>query len=151
MRSGADLRAGQQLHHVCLWPRHGDALELPLDEVGRVSASPAGDLYRHDADGQLVEWVAPGRRAVSYRYDPGGRLVAEGPGSPPGQGRASSEVTYTHDALGRLLRRVGPGGATTTYAYNAAGERISEESPAGTVSYTWDAAGRSRSTQRAGR
>src|SRR5439155_26554993 len=83
-----------------------------------------------------------GRRAVSYRYDPGGGLVGEGAGSPPGQGRASSEVTYTHDALGRLLRRVGPGGATTTYAYNAAGERISEESPAGTVSYTWDAAGR---------
>ncbi|TMK39211.1 MAG: RHS repeat protein, partial [Actinobacteria bacterium] len=115
-------------------PRRSDALELPLDEGGRVSASPAGDLYRHDADGQLVEWVAPGARAVTWRYDPGGRLVAEATGS--------SEVTYEHDARGRLLRRVGPGGDTTAYAYNAAGERVAEESSSGAVSYTWDAAGR---------
>ena len=122
-------------------PRRSDSPELALDEVGRVSASPAGDLYRHDADGQLVEWVAPGRRPVTWRYDPGGRLVSEATGSPLGQGRGSSEVTYEHDAPGRLLRRV-DAGATTTYAYNAAGERISEESPSGPVAYTWDAAGR---------
>jgi RHS repeat-associated protein len=114
-----------------------------LDDVGRVSASPAGDLYRHDADGQLVEWVAPGRRAVTWRYDPGGRLVVEATGSSSsGPLRGSSEVTYEHDALGRLLRRVGPGGTTTTYAYNAAGERVAEESSSGAVTYTWDAAGR---------
>ncbi|HMC04855.1 MAG TPA: RHS repeat-associated core domain-containing protein, partial [Actinomycetota bacterium] len=123
-------------------PRRGDPVELPLDEVGRVSASPAGDLYRHDAGGQLVEWVPPGGRAVSYRYDPGGRLVSEGPGSPPGQGRGSSEIAYAHDAGGRLLRRVDAGGATTTYAYNAAGERTSQVGPEGLVTYTWDAAGR---------
>jgi RHS repeat-associated protein len=114
--------------------RRSDPLELPLDEVGRVSASPAGDAYRHDADGQLVEWVAPGRLAVAYRYDPGGRLVSEGTGS--------SEISYEHDALGRLLRRVDAGGQATTYAYDAAGERVSEESASGTVAYAWDAAGR---------
>ncbi|HEV7536350.1 MAG TPA: RHS repeat-associated core domain-containing protein, partial [Acidimicrobiia bacterium] len=122
--------------------RRSDPLELPLDELGRVSASPAGDLYRHDAGGQLVEWVPPGRRAVAYRYDPGGRLVSEGTGSPPGQGRDGSGVSYSHDALGRLLRRTGAGGQATNYAYNPAGERVSEESSSGSVTYTWDAAGR---------
>jgi RHS repeat-associated protein len=114
--------------------RSSDPVELPLDEVGRVSASPAGDLYRHDADGQLVEWVPPGRRAVSYRYDPGGRLISEGTGS--------SSVSYEHDALGRLLRRTDASGQATTYGYNAAGERVSEEGPSASVSYSWDAAGR---------
>lgn len=115
-------------------PRRADSPELPLDEVGRVSASPAGDLYRHDAGGQLIEWVPPGRRAVTWRYDPGGRLVSEAAGS--------SEVTYEHDPLGRLRRRRDADGRVTTYAYNAAGERVSEESPSGAVAYTWDAAGR---------
>src|SRR5439155_14492010 len=45
-------------------------------------------------------------------------------------------------AGGRLLRRTDAGGAVTTYAYNAAGERVSEEAATGSVSYTWDAAGR---------
>jgi RHS repeat-associated protein len=108
---------------------------LVLDGAGRVSSSPDGELYRHDAAGQLIEWAAPGRDPVGYEYDLGGRLVAE---------RDGAAVTrYEHDAAGRLLRRVGPAGAATVFGYDAAGRRVSEEGPEGSaVRYEWDDAGR---------
>ncbi|HEU5001761.1 MAG TPA: DUF6531 domain-containing protein [Actinomycetota bacterium] len=119
------------------------APDLPVDAAGRVTASLAGALYRHDRAGQLVEWVPPGGAAVSFAYDQGGRLVSE---SAPGGGR----ITYRHNALGQLLSRRGPGGELTTFAYDAAGRRVREESGEERVGYAWDAAGRLSSVSRNG-
>jgi RHS repeat-associated protein len=105
-----------------------------FDGSGRVVAGPSGDVFRHDAAGQLVEWASPTGKSVGFEYDMGGRLVAER------QGKTSTR--YEHDACGRLLRRVGPEGAETAFSYDAAGRRVSEERPGSSVSYEWDEAGR---------
>ena len=111
--------------------------ERPLpavDEAGRIAAGPAGELYRHDAAGQLVEWVSPEDVSMMFTYDTGGRLVAERCGG--------ARTSYDHDALGRLLRRIGPDATVTDYRYDASGRRVEEVSASGTVTYRWDAAGR---------
>jgi RHS repeat-associated protein len=107
---------------------------IGFDGSGRVVASPGGDVFRHDAAGQLVEWVSPAGKSVMYEYDLGGRLVAER------QGEATTH--YEHDACGRLLRRVGPDGAVTAFSYDAASRRVSEVGSKSSVLYEWDEAGR---------
>lgn len=95
----------------------------------------ATTTYAYDRRGLLTKVTDPLGRASTYTYDPAGR--------PTGYTDARGvTVTRVYDPAGRLVRIQAPDLADTVFVYDTAGRTKSVSDAAGTVTYTYDRAGR---------
>ena len=117
--------------------------------------------YSVDGDGRVLGQARPNGVDTTWSYDTAGRLTEvahTGPGGPldafsytlDANGNRTSVTSgagvesYTLDAVQRLTQVVYPDGETVGYGYDPAGNRtIVDSSVTGTVTSTYDAAGRS--------
>ena len=130
----------------------------PLGRIERFSYDPAGNLTQHvDRKGQANTFIydALGRRttaaygsadASTYTYDAGDRLTAVA----TTQGATTENLTRKFDLLDRLTSSATPAG-TVSYAYDAAG-RMTTMTATGqpNTAYAYDAADQLTSIVRAG-
>lgn len=108
----------------------------PANEPIRV-VDPAGNptVYRYDSRGHVSKVIAATGGETAYNYDQVGNLKTVT--NPLG-----GEYTYTYDSAGRVAAATTPTGRTTSYAYTLDGQPATVTLPSGSVSYTYDAAGR---------
>ncbi|GAB5404689.1 MAG: hypothetical protein Aurels2KO_29200 [Aureliella sp.] len=115
------------------------------DPSGRITSVSDGDLkrdFKYDQGGRLI---AENRsedgvtRIISYEYDTLGNRIKK-----VDDGEATE---YRYDALGRLSAAITINGSIE-YAYDSNGNLISETGPNHEVIYSWDARGRLQSVLR---
>ncbi|MGH9184934.1 MAG: RHS repeat-associated core domain-containing protein, partial [Acidimicrobiales bacterium] len=122
----------------------GNTTRWGYDTVGRVISrtDPTGavDHYGYDGAGQLTS-VTDRRGVVSaFTYDPRGRPTVAAFGvTSAGVG---STIAYAYDPAGRLAEVDDSSFGLTTFAYDALDRLVGEASPAGEITYGYDAAGR---------
>ncbi len=123
----------------------GHTFTFAYDAAGRRTQRTSEDgftlNYAYDAEGRLANvTTGEGTLVMALTCDASGRVTREDRGN-------GTATTFTRDASGRLLqiRHLAPGGAESDfalYAYDAAGNVASKQTPHGTESYEYDAAGR---------
>ncbi|MEV7504783.1 DUF6531 domain-containing protein [Streptomyces sp. NPDC093018] len=115
----------------------GETVHFTRDPVGRVveQRSSADDFstFSYGPDGGLAQ-ADNGHATVILERDALGRVVSE-----IVNGRTTA---HAYDPLGRRTQRVTPSGLTSSWTYDAAGRPLNLRSPAGTLDFTHDAAGR---------
>ncbi len=97
--------------------------------------------YTYDSMNRVLTETRPGGETVTNTYAPNGMIAtATISGSP------ARSWTYSYDGRNRLSQVVQSSGgvpvSTITYQYDPAGRRTQLASPAGTVDFSFDAAGR---------
>ncbi|MGZ3143072.1 LamG-like jellyroll fold domain-containing protein [Lentzea chajnantorensis] len=93
--------------------------------------------FGYDTAGLLKTLDLGNGRTRTYDYDDGGRLAKD-------TVAGAASVAYTYDRADRVLTKTSTGTTAAgqqTYDYDHSGRLKSWTSPAGTVSYGWDAAG----------
>ncbi|WP_234384925.1 DUF6531 domain-containing protein [Streptomyces sp. MMG1121] len=115
----------------------GETVHFTRDTVGRVveqrSSTDDVSTFFYGPDGGLAQ-ADNGHATVLLERDALGRVVSQ-----TVNGRTT---THTYDALGRRTQRVTPSGLTSSWTYDAAGRPLNLRSPAGTLDFAHDAAGR---------
>jgi len=111
------------------------------DQLGRRSQRtlPLGqaESYGYEANGNLSSKTDFNGKTTTYSYDPTNRLLTKTPDA----SFNASPVTLTYTATGKRQTMTDPSG-TTTYSYDPQTDRLmSKQTPYGTISYTYDAAG----------
>lgn len=105
------------------------------------------ETNQYDLNGNLTQFTDRKSQKTTYKYDGLNRLVFAGFGT-GGTVQAPTYVSktdYTFDGGDRITKIVDSISGTTNMAYNGLDEMTSQATPQGTVSYTYDVAGR-RST-----
>ncbi|MFD9124069.1 RHS repeat-associated core domain-containing protein [Kitasatospora sp. NPDC059571] len=136
---------------------HGRPVSYELDAAGQVVSrtTPLGSRidFVHDALGNVVSKNVDGA-ATTYGYDPAGNLLrATGPDvdllrtvDPLGNLLTESvngrTLTHIRDGLGRRIGRTTPSGHHSSWTYDEADRRTSLTTPAGSLTFAYDAAGR---------
>ena len=117
------------------------ATKYAYDPLGRRSRRtlPLGqsESYAYDANGNLSSKTDFNGKATTYAYDSTNRLLSKTPDA----SFSAAPVTFTYTATGKRQTMTDPSGATT-YNYDPQTDRLtSKQTPFGTISYTYDAAG----------
>lgn len=123
------------------------------DPAGRVVGEHGPDgsrQYRYDAVGQLVgcTGTAPSgpQRETTWTYDGCGRLMSE---TVTEAAALAGKRTFTYDDADQI-RRVVDGDEVTELDYDVWGRRVTEDGPAGHVTYRWDDLGHLAEVERDG-
>jgi RHS repeat-associated protein len=111
------------------------------DLLGEITSKklPDGTLTEsrtYDAAGNLKTVTHFNGKTTAYAYDSLNRLLSRTPDSILGE----PTVSFTYTATGKR-QTMTDGSGTTTYGYDSADRLFSKATPAGTLSYTYDAAG----------
>ncbi len=105
-----------------------------------VLGSPAAVTYTYDPDGRLVSISDPFGEAVSRTYDALDRLIGA-------ESRGGGETTIDRNAAGLPTEVTSPGSGTPTEITYDGSNRVTEvESETGTTTYTYDGAERAPSS-----
>ncbi|MFF2819661.1 DUF6531 domain-containing protein [Kitasatospora cineracea] len=144
---------------------NGRAVHYDLDGVGQPSTitNPLGQHTRYTYD-QLGNVIARDvdNRTTTFTYDIAGNLIraanpdAELLRTVDALGNVVSEsvngrtVTCTWNALGQRLTRTTPSGHTSTFTYDPTGRTTDVTTPLGSISFTYDTAGREQQRAIAG-
>jgi RHS repeat-associated protein len=102
--------------------------------------TPQGSVsFKYDAASRRTTMTVAGQTAITYGYDKANRLLSVAQGS--------SKVTLSYDNANRRTLLTLPNGVSTTYGYDFASELTSltyksGSTTLGTLTYTYDAAGR---------
>jgi RHS repeat-associated protein len=105
----------------------------------KTKALPYGSLTEtrsYDPSGNLVSLQHFNGKTTTYTYDTLNRLITRAPDPTLGE----TTVTFTYTATGKRHTMTDASG-TTTYGYDTDDRLISKATPAGTLNYTYDAAG----------
>jgi RHS repeat-associated protein len=110
-----------------------------LDRLTSETTSRGTVTYTYDAAGRRIGMSVPGQSPIAYAYDEVNRLISIAQGS--------STATFEYDAANRRTALVMPNGVRVEYAYTAASQLAGVtyrlgSTVLGTISYTYDAAGR---------
>ncbi|MFF7194302.1 RHS repeat-associated core domain-containing protein, partial [Streptomyces sp. NPDC008079] len=140
---------------------NGRTVIYERDAAGRVSGrtNGAGErlTYERDAVGRLVAARHADGTATTYAYDPVGRLVRADNdhssllierdllGAVVAETVNGRTVQSRYDVLGRRVERVTPAGRHSVWNYGATAQPHDVTFGAGTLSFSYDAAGRERS------
>ncbi|GAA2715078.1 DUF6531 domain-containing protein [Streptomyces luteosporeus] len=115
----------------------GETLHFERDALGRVIEQRSGTggttTYTYDAAGRLARTAGADAEVVHER-DALGRLLSE-----TVNGRTTR---WSYDAEGHCTKRTTASGLTTEWTYDPAGRPTALRNDAGTLTFTYDAAGR---------
>jgi YD repeat-containing protein len=110
------------------------------DQLGRCAKRtlPAGqfETYSYDAAGNLQSKADFNQHLTTYAYDSSNRLLSK----TPSPAFSAPPVTFTYYPNGQRKTMADRSG-TTTYIYDNRNRLQSKQTPFGTLSYTYDAAG----------
>jgi RHS repeat-associated protein len=119
---------------------NGHATTYQYDQLGRrISRTlPAGqsESYVYDSAGNLKTKTDFNGKTTTYAYDSNNRLLSKTPDA----SFNTAAIGFTYFANGLRQTMSDPSG-TTTYAYDTRNRLTSKAAPAGTLNYTYDAAG----------
>jgi fibro-slime domain-containing protein/RHS repeat-associated protein len=112
------------------------------DEIGnqltQTDANNHTTRYEYDEAGRRIKRTLPLGMSESYAYDLAGNLTSR-------TGFNGKRTTYAYDELNRLLSKTPDpslGAAPVTFTYTAAGDRAAMTDASGTTTYTHDVLGR---------
>ncbi|MBI3071810.1 MAG: RHS repeat protein, partial [Deltaproteobacteria bacterium] len=115
------------------------------DAVGRITKETLPDqrelLLSYDANGNATSITPPARPAHNFSYTP---VDLESEYAPPAVVTPSA-TTYSYNLDRQLTRVTRPDGQVIDVGYDTGGRLTSVTQPRGTVSYTYDTAGRTAS------
>ncbi|MFJ1900011.1 DUF6531 domain-containing protein [Streptomyces sp. NPDC088115] len=115
----------------------GETLRFTRDELGRVveQRTDAGDAtsYTYGASGDVIH-TANASAEVAIERDALGRTLSE-----TVNGRTTA---YVRDVLGRVVQRTTPSGLKSQWTYDPTGRPARLGAEAGSLTFTYDAAGR---------
>ena len=122
---------------------HTDALsaktQFEYDANGNltkaIDANGNATTYVYDALNQNTAISFADGLSLQYTYDELGRIIES-------KDRAGNQFRYVYDALGRLLSKTYPDNTHSNYTYDAIGQMLSAINNAGTITFTYDHAGR---------
>jgi len=107
------------------------------NELTRTDANLNTTTYTYNARGELITTLYPDATTISYSYDNNGNITQT-----TNTGGTGNVITYNYDALDRLISKqtnFGLFSKTITYGYDQNGNNTNIISPAGTISYQYDA------------
>ena len=104
--------------------------------VGRTLPAGQSESYTYDAAGNLKTKVDFNGKTTTYAYDTSNRLLSKTPD--PSFSSPGVSFIYTSNGLRQTMLDVS---GTTTYGYDTRNRLTSKQTPFGTLSYTYDAAG----------
>jgi YD repeat-containing protein len=114
-----------------------------MDRVAtRTDPLTRAESFAYDLNGNLTAWTDRKGQVTTYTYDALNRLTFVGydtTGAPP---TYASSVTTTYDAGDRTTELVDSVAGTISRTYDLLDRLTEEETPEGTVDYTYDDAGR---------
>ena len=117
----------------------GNSVQMQYDPGGQLIAmvDPASQStgFAYDLTGNISKVTAPTGGETEYAYDLAGRLTTV---TTP----LDTTYTYTYDAASRIATATTPTGRVTGYAYTPDGTPSTITLPEGSISYAYDALGR---------
>jgi RHS repeat-associated protein len=104
--------------------------------IGRTLPAGQSESYTYDAAGNLKTKIDFNGKTTTYVYDTSNRLLSKTPD--PSFNAPAVSFTYTSNGLRQTMLDVS---GTTTYGYDTRNHLTSKQTPFGTLSYSYDAAG----------
>jgi len=125
---------------------NGHATQYTYDNMDRVQtrkdALQSQESYVHDGNGNVTQFTDRRGKVVVFSYDGLNRITFAGYGMTAGPTYESTVNYTTYDAGNRLTQVADSIAGTITRGYDGLDRLTSEAAPQGTVSYTFDNAGR---------